>query len=278
MSDATVTGEAIRRHLAGGHAARGPQPAVLETRGLSRHFGGVAALTDLDLAVAPGTVTAVIGPNGAGKTTLFNLLTGVLRPSGGGIRFLGREVAGKPPHAVAALGMARTFQNLQLFPQMTVLETVQVGREARRGAGFLGALFRPPPVVRAERAAREAAWEQLALIGLADRADDLATSLPFGQQRLLEIARALATEPALLLLDEPAAGLSAGERAALARLVGDIRAAGVTTLLVEHDMAFVMRLADRVAVLNFGAKIADDSPAAVQRDPAVIAAYLGEEE
>jgi branched-chain amino acid transport system ATP-binding protein len=174
--------------------------------------------------------------------------------------------------------MARTFQNLQLFPQMTVLETVLVGREARRGARFFGALLRPPAVAREERAARAAAQQGLATVGLAGRAGELATNLPFGQQRLLEIARALATEPKLLLLDEPAAGLSAGERAALARLVGDIRAAGVTTLLVEHDMAFVMRLADRVAVLNFGRKIADAAPAAVQRDPAVIAAYLGDED
>ena len=268
--------------MAAGDAGPVPAPpssggAILETRGLTRRFGGVIALTDLDLAVPPGAVTAVIGPNGAGKTTLFNLLTGVLRPSAGEIRFRGETIAGKAPYHVAALGMARTFQNLQLFPQLTVLETVLIGQEARRGAGFIGSLLRPPGIGRTERAAREAARAHLAMVGLAGRADELATNLPFGQQRLLEIARALATAPKLLLLDEPAAGLSAGERAALARLVGDIRAAGLTVLLVEHDMAFVMRLADRVAVLNFGAKIADDIPAAVQRDRTVIAAYLGEE-
>ena len=251
---------------------------ILRTRGLTRRFGGVTALHGLDLAAPGGAVTAVIGPNGAGKTTLFNLLTGVLRPTEGAVEFRGREVTGRPPYAVAGLGMARTFQNLQLFPQLSVLETVVVGREARQGAGFVSSMLRAPGAVRAERAAREAALGYLALVGLEGRAEEQATSLPFGQQRLLEIARALATEPTLLLLDEPAAGLSAGERARLAGLIGDVRADGVTVLLVEHDMAFVMRLADRVVVLNFGAKIADDTPAAVQRDRAVIAAYLGEEQ
>lgn len=246
---------------------------LLQTDALTRQFGGVTALNAVSLAVEEGTISAVVGPNGAGKTTLLNLCSGVDRPSSGRVTFAGEEIGGLPPHRVARRGVARTFQNAQLFARLTLAENVLVG-VFQGEVGFIAGLFRRPW----ERWDDERALELLELVGLRERADQAAGTLPFGHQRLLEIARALAIRPRLLLLDEPAAGLSVGERAALAALVRRIRADGVTVLLVEHDMAFVMSLADTVAVLTQGALLATGAPAAIQRDQRVVAAYLGEED
>jgi branched-chain amino acid transport system ATP-binding protein len=248
---------------------------VLELSGLTRRYAGLVAVDAVDLIVLPGTIHAVIGPNGAGKTTLFNLISGIVAPSEGQIHFLGHNVTATPAFRRAGLGMGRTFQNIRVFGAMTVLENVLTGLAPRFTGGIGAVIAMLPAQRRDERAATARARDVLDLVGLRAKADAPASSLPYGDQRRLEIARALAASPRLILLDEPAAGMNPAETAALAVLVRRIRDAGTTVLLVEHDMSFVMDLSDRVTVLNFGRRIHEGTPGEVKRDPRVIEAYLG---
>jgi branched-chain amino acid transport system ATP-binding protein len=250
--------------------------ALLEIRDLSVHFGGLRAVSAVSLSVAPGEILSVIGPNGAGKTTIFNVVTGLYRPTAGTIALAGTPIATLPPHARARLGISRTFQNIRLFRELTVRENVRVARYARTRAGVLAALARTPAMRRERRAADQTVTRLLERLGLRDRAEVPAKHLPYGDQKRVEIARALATEPRLLLLDEPAAGTSVGEAAELMELIRRLRAEGLTILLVEHHIRVVMAISDRVAVLDHGELIAVGPPETVRRDPAVIAAYLGE--
>ncbi len=251
---------------------------MLELKGVHKKFGGLQAVNDVSFTVPAGAIKSVIGPNGAGKTTLFNLIAGTLVPTAGTILFLDQEIQGMKPHQVAAMGLSRTFQNINLFHGMTVLETVMVGRHIRTSAGFLAGMLQLPRARAEEQAIRERSMELLELLGIADFANQEATSLAFGQQRAVEMARALATEPKLLLLDEPAAGLNIYETAEVARFITRIRDMGITVLLVEHDMSLVMDISDEIVVLSFGEKIAEDHPEAIQRNPEVIRIYLGEDE
>jgi branched-chain amino acid transport system ATP-binding protein len=252
---------------------------ALEVSRVGKRFGGLQAVHDVSFGVEAGTIKAVIGPNGAGKTTLFNLISGVAAPDAGEIRLLGQPVHGLPAHRVAALGLARTFQHIRLFSGMTALENVMVGRHLRSRAGLWAGLLHLPSTWPEERTIRQKALELLDFVGIASLADRDALSLSYGQQRAVELARALASEPTLLLLDEPAAGLNMRETADAARLIARIRAErGVTVLIVEHDMGLVMGISDEVAVLSYGELIADADPRTVQQDPQVIRVYLGDED
>jgi branched-chain amino acid transport system ATP-binding protein len=251
--------------------------ALLEVTGLSKRFGGLQAVDQVSFRVERGTIKALIGPNGAGKTTLFNLVSGVALPDSGTVTFEGRPIHGLASHRVAALGLFRTFQQIRLFAGMTVLENVMVGRHVRGRAGFLAGMLHLPWTWREERELEEQARAALDFVGLSAVAGWEATNLSYGQQRGVELARALAGDPTLLLLDEPAAGLNMRETAGLSALIGRIRDRGVTVLLVEHDMSLVMEISDEVAVLSFGQKIADAAPAAVQADREVIRVYLGDD-
>jgi branched-chain amino acid transport system ATP-binding protein len=249
---------------------------LLETKGLHRFFGGLHAVNDVSITVSQGAIKGVIGPNGAGKTTLFNLIAGTIQPHNGEVIFRDKKITALKPHAVACRGIARTFQTTKLFSHMTVLENVMMGRHCRTRCGFISGMLNLPCTWREDKQTREKALSILKDLGLAEYAFETASNLPFGRQRLVEFARALAMEPQLLLLDEPAAGLNIYETKELARLILWIRDRGVTCLVVEHDMSLVMAICDDVVVLDQGQKIAEGPPRAVQRNPEVIRIYLGD--
>ncbi|KAB0669830.1 ABC transporter ATP-binding protein [Oryzomonas sagensis] len=249
---------------------------MLEVSGITCIFGGVTALDGVSFTIGQGSVTGVIGPNGAGKTTLFNIITGIYRRTSGSVKLGGKDITGLPPERLARLGMVRTFQNIELFGAMSVLENVMVGLHTKSSSGLLACSLMMPWSIAEERRIREAAMHWLEFTGIAGLADDTAGNLSFGKGRLLEIARALAVEPRIILMDEPAAGLNSQETLGLAQLIGKIRGMGITVVLVEHDMELVMDVCDRIVVLNLGKKLAEGTPREIQENTEVIAAYLGD--
>jgi branched-chain amino acid transport system ATP-binding protein len=261
--------------IAAPHKARNGE--LLEVYALTKTFGGLAAVKEVSFAVKSGTIKAIIGPNGAGKTTLYDLLTGIYLPDAGRVLFQDKEIIGMPTHEITALGITRTFQTIRLFTHMTVMENVMIGLHHRTKAGMVRSALKLPSARREENWMRQEALHFLDIVGLEMQADSLAGSLPFGSQRLLEVARALATQPSLLLLDEPASGLNAYETRELGEIIYRIRDMGITVILVEHDMGLVMRISDEVLVLDYGEVIAEGSPEDIRSNEKVIEAYLGSE-